>query len=190
MMISKKEIILIMVLVVLINAAVYYLLFYQPNRDAFQTAVNDADQIENEISAAMLRVVLFSAAENERLALQNELKTEHEKNAASGLLLPSFFSDSNVLRLIQKNIYPYTEEITVLLPIAYNELSATGVYTVDIRFDATYQDLLYILDAFKNERTLYNRIVDYTFAGAPETLDEDDTRQISLRIDFIVMLSK
>jgi len=157
-MIKQRELILIMLCIAALTAAAWFWVYYQP-----ATARIEEQRQRIAAKEESMRVALEQAEQrtrqHEKLSADfTRIKAEWEVAAAA---LPDKFNDVEVLRDIQRVIYPHTSELSLSIGNSEqrkgDELWST---TVSLNFTTSYWQFLSILYDLVNA-DLGNRVVNY-----------------------------
>jgi hypothetical protein len=183
-MLSRREIVLIIILLVLLAGTAYFLLFFQPTNAEIQTLRADIEEKEQGLIDAEMLESTYAALTKSRDALLPQWE-QFEKG------VPRDFDDTEVLRIIQRVIYPYTEIIDVSFPDqapkeASNaeESEPTLIYTVVVNFNVPYEDIDPILEGFAEE-SLVNRVVQYNLTRREDYTLGTVYYGVTLELDFL-----
>jgi hypothetical protein len=102
--------------------------------------------------------------------------------------VPDWFDDTEVLRVIQNVIFPYTETVNVGLP-SHGSGSSGGdgpvaIYPVSLSFGVPYEDIAPILDGFKEEE-LVCRVINYSLSPDGGDGTTESFYSISMSVEFL-----
>ncbi|MDR2166510.1 MAG: hypothetical protein LBE35_01490 [Clostridiales bacterium] len=167
MKLSKREIMLLMVLFIIAGGAGYFLLFFQP------TMTNIAHlRVENEARRESLELMetlaIARSAQYGNLRAQLE-EAEEMWEAYYAAYLPEYFGDTEMLRVLQRIIYPHLSPLSPSLSSSFTAPSRRpdGLYltTINLSFQTTRSGFFAILDSFEAE-DMTTRVVVYSL-GAP-----------------------
>ncbi len=184
-MLSRREIVLIIILLVVIAGTAYFLLFLQPTLADIQTAQASITSKEDELVELKILEAQYAQIVESRSAIQPQWEAFEQG-------VPQSFDDTEVLRIIQKVIYPYTENIDVEFPeqgedavdAASDESAPTLMYRVALDFTVPYEDIEPILEGFKEER-LVSRVVEYDISRIEIAELGIEEYSVSLGLDFL-----
>jgi hypothetical protein len=181
-MLSRREIIAVIFLLTLLTGVVYYFLYLSPKLTEIGNTQSSIDTLEAQIAEAQILENQYNLLVTER----DDLLAQWENFESA---IPLTFDDSEVLRLLQRIIYPHTKEVNVSFP-AYQEpvtptlTNPTQKYTITLDFNVRYESLDEIWQAF-SEETLVNRIVNYYLTRFDDTESGDIEYGVSLEVDFL-----
>jgi hypothetical protein len=170
-MAKTREVFIIIGGIAVLAAALWFWLYLRPSNARVY-------ELRNDIAARRIRLdTTRRDAENrvERYAIMNarfeELSRQWEIAAAD---LPDYFDDLEVLRHLQRVIYPHTETIQLNFGLSTRR-EADLLYStiVNLEFTTSYWQFLTVLYQLIEEEALGNRVINYTIDVRPMTGDEE-----------------
>jgi len=179
----KQGHILLGIIVVSIAVGVlYYFLFFTP-----YAATRDILREENEV----LRIEHDFA---QQLALdfhnaQVMLANIEESWAEATADLPMRFDDIDVLNRIQTIIYPYTQQLSVIINPTEQRFDTLWSTVLQVHFISNYSGFLSVLDGLASD-DIDNRIINYNINIIERPLSTNDSiiLEIILYIEYISQL--
>jgi len=164
---TKREVYLLVILVVLLMGAAYYNFILK-------------GFLENyfELNARIVSTgATLQEARRMTLAIdkaKEEIDEADEKIKAYEIVILPGFDRPVLIDMFNKNIYPYSEEISVSFPTSPDEMNSFYVQKVGFNFITDKANFQRILNNLKNEK-ISNRVID-SFISIPlaDEIDEDD----------------
>ncbi len=181
-MLSKREIIALIFLLTLITGMAYFFLFLSPKLTEIENTRSSISSLESQIVQAKIIEDQYNTLITDRDDLVAQW--ENYENA-----IPLTFDDSEVLRLLQRVIYPHTEEVNVGFQGYSAAASATvdspvQIHSISLNFSIPYDSLDDLWQAFADE-TLENRIINYNLSRYENQETSDIEYNVSLTVDFL-----
>jgi len=176
-MLTRREIVLIIILLFMISGTGYFMLFFIPVSQELATLRTGVESRTMEIAEAQTRTVHYAVFSNVR----DERAVEWE-DAMIGV--PDFFDDADILRRIQRIIYPHTWQIETAFSNSEESGGGLWVSRVDISFTANRDGLTEILQDFKDD-DLDKRLINYTINAEDIILGHEGLMFIHLGIEFL-----
>jgi hypothetical protein len=181
-MLSRREIAAVIFLLTLTTGIAYYFLYLSPKLTEIGSTRGSVDTLEAQITDAQI----IEAQYNLLTGQHDDLLAQWESFESA---IPLTFDDSEVLRLLQRIIYPHTKEVHVTFPAYQEPVTPTLTdparkHTVTLDFDVSYESLEKIWRAF-SEETLVNRIVNYNLNRFGDTERGGAEYGVTLEVDFL-----
>ncbi len=143
MNLSKNQKIVIVLVLFLISAAAYYMYFLSPTLDEIDNLKMSIEQKNYKIQSMKTAIDQIDNVKNEIAVLEAELE-EQSENIPEGISLP--------LQLVSITNIMNSKSDTVVIAFAQTsqEYENYQKNVVDLSFSTTYENLLLILEDFKN----------------------------------------
>jgi hypothetical protein len=172
-MIKQRELIMILLCIAALMAAAWFWVYYQP---ATERIAQEEQKIEEKKESQRIELEQADQRTRRHANLSEDFRLIKEEWEVAAASLPDRFSDVEVLRDIQRVIYPHTGELSLSIgnseQRAGDELWST---TVSLNFKTSYWQFLSILYDLVNA-DLGNRVVSYNLSVTP--LDPSDFRSM------------
>ena len=173
MKLSSREKFLLGLLLVIITAAAYLVVYLLPTMDRIgQTRLAIADN-QAQLELATLRIPQYEGLSRELARLQQiQEEQERELNRLQTLwqtdymaAIPVHFDDAGLSRHIQATVFPRASfpEVRVVYVTAPSEFGPHLARVAEVRFTATYTNLINILTDFAQQQPR-GRVVRYRIA--------------------------
>jgi hypothetical protein len=154
----------------LLVAALWFWLYLRPMQNNIYNLQNNIAERQARISQAEMLAMVRS---NNHANLVYQLEVRGAEWEVASADLPQTFRDTDVLRHIQRNIYPHATSVDIRFNESerrpYDELYST---IIDLEFETSYWQFLSILYHLTEEEALGNRIVTYRINVTPMPADD------------------
>jgi len=177
-MLKTREIVMVVVLLVVLSAGAYYLFYLQPT-------LEDISAAEASIARKQQEVIDKIAITKQYEAISDEFETVEAEWTAATLGIPSSFDEADVASRYQKIIFTHTRNLSASFPSDGTAAGSVSVYSVNLGFRVTYDQLIKILTDFKDDG-LASRVVNYSAARQENEEEGTIHYAVNMQVDYLI----